>query len=141
MADTETGKRFAVHAPTGNPKDRLGCLKPPLHLNPPVGALHQAMAQLDGALKYGPFNWRGEKTSYTVYLSALKRHLDALLEGEDYDPVSGVHHAGHIMAGCAILLDADAYGNLIDDRPASNAEGLAKVWARYDGLLKSKGGV
>ena len=35
----------------------------------------------------------------------------------DNDPESGVCHLGHIMACCGILLDAQAQGKLVDDRP------------------------
>ena len=42
---------------------------------------------------------------------------------------SGVHHIGAVLAGCAILLDCDAMGNLVDDRPVpSNASKLIAEW-------------
>ena len=51
------------------------------------------------------------------YIGAMKRHLDALLDGEDEAHDSGVHHLGHVNATTAILLDAMECGKLIDDRP------------------------
>jgi hypothetical protein len=50
-------------------------------------------------------------------MSALQRHADAYMNGEEFDPVDGTHHLGNIMACCAILLDAKAAGKLTDDRP------------------------
>ena len=52
-----------------------------------------------------------------TYLGAMKRHIDALLDGEDLAPDSGVHHLGHIAASCAIVLDAGKHGTLVDNRP------------------------
>jgi hypothetical protein len=52
-----------------------------------------------------------------VYISAIGRHLDSYLSGERLDPVDGTHHLGHIMASCAILLEAEASSKLVDDRP------------------------
>ena len=52
-----------------------------------------------------------------TYLGAMKRHIDALLDGEDLAPDSGVHHLGHIAASCAIVLDAGKNGTLVDNRP------------------------
>jgi hypothetical protein len=49
----------------------------------------------------------------------MGRHIDAWLSGEETDPVDGTHHLGNVMACCAILLDAQACGKLIDDRPPS----------------------
>jgi hypothetical protein len=52
-----------------------------------------------------------------VYIAAIKRHTDAYNSGERLDPVDGSHHLGNVMACCAILLEAEAAGNLVDDRP------------------------
>lgn len=71
----------------------------------------------DGARKYGPYNWRGNAVVARIYIDAAMRHLLAWLEGEETAEDSGVHHLGHAMACCAILLDAQETGNLIDDRP------------------------
>jgi hypothetical protein len=40
----------------------------------------------------------------------------AYVDGEDLDPESGMDHLAHIMACCAVLLDAKAAGKLNDDR-------------------------
>lgn len=100
-----------------NPKDKIGIKKVPLHLLPPAGKIHGAMAMKNGAVKYGPYNWREEKVNAAVYISAMMRHLEAFQDGEDYAEDSGVHHLGHIIAGASILLDAFEGGHVIDDRP------------------------
>jgi len=46
--------------------------------------------------------------------------MDALLEGEDIDPKSGLPHLAHALACIAIIIDAKTAGKLIDDRPFSN---------------------
>ncbi len=76
------------------------------------------MALANGVAKYGEANWRalGAKFKMSTYISAILRHVVAIREGEDVAPDSGVSHVGHIMANCAILLDAQKAGTLHDDR-------------------------
>ena len=52
----------------------------------------------------------------SIYVDALKRHINALFEGEDLDPDSGLPHEAHILACAAIIVDSKAAGNLTDDR-------------------------
>lgn len=104
-----------------NPKDRVGIKKPPVHLVPAAGIIEMAMAMKNGALKYGPYNWRSHPVNLTVYIGAAQRHLLQLLDGEDKANDSGCHHAAHVAACMAIILDAIATGNLIDDRPVKGA--------------------
>lgn len=108
-----------------NPKDALAVTKAPVALVPPVAIFHVADALDDGALKYGPYNWRETGVRTSIYLSAIQRHWGLYLDGEDIAEDSGVHHLAHIMGCCAILLDAISLGILEDDRPsvgASNPE-------------------
>ena len=114
----------------GNPKKRIGALKAPMHLIPPVALAHLAVALGDGAEKYGPFNYRSEKVSASTYLGAIHRHLALYLDGEDSTADSGVHHIAAAMAGCAILLDCMAGGQLVDDRPPATG-GVADVLNSY----------
>jgi len=100
-----------------NPKDLVGVKKPPLHLVPPALVLHTSQAMANGAAKYGPFNWREHPVKMTVYVGAAMRHLAELLDGENVARDSKVHHAAHVSACMAIILDALETGNLIDDRP------------------------
>lgn len=101
---------------TDNPKDISSVGKVPLELVPQALEIHVATAMRDGALKYGPFNWREDPVKYTVYLAAMKRHIAALLDGEDLTRDGGVHHLAAVGASCAILLDAMGCDTLIDDR-------------------------
>lgn len=102
-----------------NPKDAIGDRKVPLALLSPIASAHWSLAQFAGMTKYGAWNWRVAGVRASVYLSAMKRHMDAYISGEELDPIDGTHHLGNIMACAAILLDAQAAGLLTDDRPPS----------------------
>jgi hypothetical protein len=100
-----------------NPKDIIGRSKPCMFFVPPGALLQVARVMELGASKYGPFNWRDKKVSWSAYYSAALRHLFAALDGEKADTESGMPHEAHAAACMAILLDAMATGNLVDDRP------------------------
>jgi len=104
-------------AETTNPKDLFGIEKVSITKLPPVAVLHAAHAMMNGASKYGPYNWRDKKVVAAIYIDAALRHLLSWFEGEEIAQDSGVHHLGHAMACAAILLDAQSTGNLLDDRP------------------------
>jgi len=78
---------------------------------------------MDGARKYGPYNWREKKVLMRVYIAACQRHLAELLDGEDIDPISGCYHVGHGLACLGIIADAMFTGNLEDDRPVPGPAG------------------
>jgi len=80
---------------------------------------------MNGADKYGPYNWRGNAVIASIYVDAAMRHLMQWFEGEEEAGDSLVHHLGHAIACCAILLDAQTTGNLIDDRPIKEYVGAA----------------
>jgi hypothetical protein len=100
-----------------NPKDVAGGSRVPMWLLSPIAKAHWAAAQFAGLVKYGAWNWRRAGARKSVYLSAIQRHVDGLLAGEEFDPVDGTRHEGNIMACCAILLETRAAGNLLDDTP------------------------
>jgi Domain of unknown function (DUF5664) len=104
-----------------NPKKLYGAQKPDLSLIPPVAQLHQAMAFENGAAKYGAYNWRDLPVEAMTYIAAAKRHLDLFLDGQDYSSDAKVHNLGHVMACCAILLDSQELGCLLDNRPKPGA--------------------
>lgn len=106
-----------MHPLPANPKDRFGIKKLSLSKFPAVAVAHGAHAMMDGAEKYGPYNWRDHAVTASIYIDAAKRHIDAWFEGEQCAEDSEVHHLGHALACLAIILDAEATGNLIDDRP------------------------
>ena len=104
-----------------NPKDAIGCDKLPIHLWPETATIMGCLGLLDGMLKYGRSNWREAGVRATIYIDALRRHLAAYAAGEDIDPDSGAPHLAHIGACWAILVDADAAGQLVDDREYNGA--------------------
>lgn len=106
-----------------NPKDRLGRLKPSLHLIPASAQIIESMVMALGAKKYGAYNWRAKNVAATVYIAAAMRHLLSWLDREEYDDESGVSHLGHARACLGILLDAQTLGKLVDDRPTGGIAG------------------
>jgi len=89
-----------------------------------------------GAAKYGIFNYRDSKVSAMTYVDAIERHMQLWQDGEDDDDETGVSHLAHIIAGCAILLDAQANGSLGDDRQKT---GMArKAFDFLSGLLNAR---
>lgn len=124
-------------ADTANPKDLYAARKLSLTKFPAVAVLHANHAMADGALKYGPYNWRDKAILASVYIDACKRHLDAWFDGEETAEDSGVHHLGHAIGCLGILLDAQESGTMIDDRPVTeHSRGLfGRVLARINAKL------
>lgn len=118
------------HTKDTNPKDAIGDKKVPLWLCSPIAKAHWAVAQFVGMIKYGAWNWRSAGIRSSIYLSAMQRHLDAYMSGEEVDPTDETSHLGHIMACAAILIDAKAAGKLNDDRPPS--VGLRETYAAVE---------
>jgi len=113
-----------------NPKDLLGVRKADLTKVPAIATAWESFAMMDGAGKYGAYNWRDNEVIASIYIAALLRHALAWFEGERCAEDSGCHHLGHARACLGILLDAEATGNLIDDRPVNESSlgALAKVF-------------
>lgn len=112
--------------PDNNPKTRLGIQKVPMHLVPPSAKIALATAFADGANKYGPYNWRDETVSASIYYAAAQRHIDRWWDRADEGdlaPDSLVHHIDHAMACLAIIKDGLTIGKLNDDRPPKGAAG------------------
>jgi hypothetical protein len=127
-------------ATTTNPKDLVGATKVDLSLLPAAGVIHGAHAMMDGAVKYGPYNWREKPVQARIYVSAAMRHLQLFLDGEEEAADSEVHHLGHVIGCCAIMLDAIATGNLIDNRPVpvDTAALLERLSARIKERLSDR---
>ena len=104
-----------------NPKQLYGDKKPPLHIIPLAGLIHMSLALLDGKLKYGFENWNEFPVEKMTYIGAALRHLELYKYGETHTRDTGVHNLGAVMACCAILLDAELNGNLIDNAKHSKA--------------------
>ena len=91
--------------------------KPQLQLIPACFSEELARVMQNGKEKYGERNWiTGDGVSLQTYLGAILRHTNKIISGEDIDPESGLEHAAHIAASCAIILDAKQCGKLKDDR-------------------------
>lgn len=101
-----------------NPKDAVGRLKPQLHAIPPSALIALGLAMENGEGKYGLMNWRDKAVIASVYYDAAQRHLLSWWDGEDVASDSGIHHLAHVMACCAIMIDAEIASSLSDDRPA-----------------------
>lgn len=99
-----------------NPKQAFADGKVPVDIVPTTAIMLTALALLDGALKYGKFNWRGSGVRSSTYIGALLRHTSAYVNGEE-DAEDGVPHLAHALACLCILVDAQACGKLTDDRP------------------------
>jgi len=118
-----------------NPKKAMGDTKLRMDLLPPAALIEMAKAlqygalyakKKDGSRGYGEWNWRETNIDYKTYLAGLVRHIERCIEREDFDPDSRAHVLGHVMAGCAIVLDAQACGTLVDNRPQKSAP-IAKL--------------
>ena len=75
-----------------------------------------AYVHKSGADKYGRNNWTIDEILASTYMGAMFRHYKAWCEGENIDPDSGKPHLTHLRACCAVVMDADKHGKLIDDR-------------------------
>jgi hypothetical protein len=116
IAASTNGKDEGATKPS-NPKDVIGVRKAPLSLVPWTLIVCASRALLEGALKYGRFNWRIAGVRASIYLDALKRHIAKWENGQEIDPMTKVHHLDNAIACLAIMRDAMLYGKMEDDRP------------------------
>lgn len=117
-----------------NPKDRAGAKKPNLSVLPFAPLLDAIPALYEGRRKYGPWNWRAEEVSETIYADAAIRHLIQFIAGEDIDPDSGVHHISKAIAGLLVVRDAQIHGCSIDDRYVNQDLQIDKQVAQLAGV-------
>ena len=107
-----------------NPKEVAGSKKPATWSVMPrwiILAVGRVMSV--GTAKYGAFNYRQSPIAASTYQDALERHLGLWFDGEDSDSETGVSHLASAIASCALLMDAQATGKLVDDRQKT---GLAR---------------
>jgi hypothetical protein len=120
---------------TPNPKQLYGDKKPPLDEFPLVALVEARLAglgpfplvahveaslsHLDGDNKYGFRNWRDYPVEARTYVKGILRHAALYANGEDRTRDSKISNLGAVIAGAAILLDAQNYGALIDNRKSS----------------------
>lgn len=131
----------AVYSTDGgevNPKDAFGDDKLPLDLVPETAIALASLAHLDGALKYGKWNWRKSGVRASTYVAACRRHLMAWNNGEDVAP-DGVPHLAHALACLNIIVDAQACGKLEDDRaPRIAVSEFMAATAAYVPVLRER---
>ncbi len=84
---------------------------------------NDAWVHKGGADNYGHRNWLIDEIEASTYQGAMFRHLKAWAEGEDIDPKSGRPHLSHLRANCAVVMDAQEHGMLIDDRNRKESKG------------------
>lgn len=118
-----------------NPKDLVGAKKAPLQLVPPSAEIAIAEGLQVGAEKYGPFNWREVPVEAMTYIGALRRHIDAWVDGQELAEDSGVKHLSHALAGLAVLVDAIEAGSWVDNRPPKGP--AADLLRRLDKTAKA----
>lgn len=101
-----------------DPKAAIGIKKPSTFAIPPSAIIRLGQAMQNGAEKYGLFNWRQTEVKASVYYDAAMRHLMQWRDGDGdvVDKDSGLSHLAHVMACCAILIDAEEIDRLYDDR-------------------------
>ena len=96
IQDEEPIALISEHLPA-NPKQIFGDKKVPMHLWPDTATIFGALAFGDGAVKYGPYNWRENKVEAMTYVAALKRHLAAWVDGEEMTLDTKLPHLGHAL--------------------------------------------
>lgn len=112
-----------------NVKTAAAAKKPRMAAVPPIAIMALGTAMQTGADKYGLFNWRDTNVTATVFYNAMLRHLEQWYSGEQHASDTGVHHLAHLMAGAAIILDAEMNNVFIDDRP--EGEILGDDYSKY----------
>lgn len=100
-----------------NPKELAGAKKPATwSVTPRWVTLAVGRVMSVGAAKYGAFNYRESNIAASTYQDAIERHLGLWFDGENSDSETGVSHLASVIAGCTLLMDAQATGRLSDDR-------------------------
>lgn len=100
-----------------NPKDAIGCKKPPMSVLPWPVLYEVGVGMLEGACKYRRHNYRRVGVRASIYFDATMRHMALWWEGEDLDPDSGLSHITKAIAGLVVLRDAQMRDMVTDDRP------------------------
>ena len=113
-----------------NPKQAMGDKKIQLQLVPSSVEIAIANGLVEGARKYGAWNWRDQPVQLMTYVGSLKRHMASWIEGEDIDPDGdGKRHLDGAIASLAIIIDAISCGSAIDDRPRVKNMGVINTLA------------
>ena len=100
-------------------------------LIPPFAQEQYAKVLTKGAEKYAVRNWeRG--MSWSKVLASLKRHIQAIESGEDYDKETGLLHSAHVMCNAGFLTEYYRIYPQGDDRPKRI---IPRIGLDIDGVL------
>lgn len=116
MKRISNGRRL-TDTKESNPKEAFGDAKVPMDLVPDTALIEENLAFLEGALKYGGYNYRVAGVKVSTYVRAARRHLAKFWNGQDRDPVTLVMELASVRACCGILIDGLLKRNITDDRP------------------------
>ena len=134
--DADVISKPSEHLKDTNPKDAIGCTKPPV-ANVPLSVISEVgMALAEGQYKYGGYNWRVIGVRASVYWDATFRHMKAWWEGEDADPDSQLSHVTKAISALIVLRDAMIQDNWTDDRPPRSKQTAKAVSDQYKQMLE-----
>lgn len=75
-----------------------------LDLCPGQAQIEYAKVLTAGAEKYGDRNWENGM-DWSKVIASMKRHLNAIERGEDFDMETGLLHSAHVMCNAAFLTE------------------------------------
>lgn len=108
-----------------DPKQAAGAAKVPFFAIPWGVVSEAALGMGEGAVKYGPHNWRESGgVEAMTYIAGTMRHLVAYVLGEDTDAASGLPHVVKAISSLMVLRDAQINGACLDNRPPALPEGF-----------------
>lgn len=84
----------------------------------------------EGAKKYEDRNWE-KGLAWTSVTASLKRHINAFMEGEDYDQESGLLHIEHVLANAGFIATYYETRPEFDDRIIKSS----KIALDIDGVI------
>lgn len=123
-----------------NPKDAVGVSKWRQYFCVPYRVMWEVgVGMLEGAMKYGRFNYRITGVQASIYIDATRGHIDAWCEGQDDDPDTGLSHITKAICSLLVLRDGMIEGNFVDDRAPrhqSMDEHTKKLQGIVDGMFK-----
>lgn len=118
-----------------NPKDAAGVRKWRQFFAIPYRVMWEiGVAMLEGAMKYGRFNYRVTGVQASIYIDAARGHIDSWCEGQDIDPDSKLNHITKAITSLIVLRDGMIEGNFIDDR-APKHESFDAHTAELQGIV------
>jgi uncharacterized HAD superfamily protein len=107
----------------------------------PFAQEQYAQVLTQGSIKYEPHNWQ-KGMKWSIVLASLKRHIQAIEIGEDYDKETGLLHSAHVMCNAAFLTEYYKIYPQGDDRQRRKIPRIGLdidgVLADFDGAFKTR---